>query len=149
MPTHDNSAEWKKLLRLVAVVAAAVAALTVLFAVGAAFGGTGAVHARKYQVSFLARWPGTQGAQRTYLKQYRVSSAGVPRVRVFVGDAEVGKPPGDYIVACAHRGPSFASQTTLVAGDVLYLLLVLETGSCSPGPSVAGAAVPVTVFITG
>ena len=66
---------------------------------------------------------------------------------MFVGDAEVGKPPGDFIVACAHRGPSFASQTTLVAGDVLYLLLVLKTGSCSPGPSVAGTAVPVTVFI--
>lgn len=127
----------------------AVAALSVLFAVGVAFGDTGAAHARKYQVSFLARWPGTEGAQRSYLKQYRLSGSGVPKVRVFVGDAEVGKEPADYIVACAHRGPSFASQISLVEGGVLYLLLVLEMGSCSPGPSVAGTAVPVTVFITG
>jgi hypothetical protein len=133
---------WKRVLVLPVVLA-----FVVLLA-GSAFSRTDAGKLRTLEFSFLARWPATFGAQGSYVRRYNLRAFGVQKVRVFVGDVEVGKEPGDYIVACAHRGPSFASQTWLSAGNFLYLLLVLETGRCSPGPSVAGKSVPVTIFVT-
>jgi hypothetical protein len=54
----------------------------------------------------------------------------------------------DYIVACAHRGPAFASGTLHRATGTIYALVVLTGGDClPPGPSVAGTLTRVKVVL--
>jgi hypothetical protein len=70
--------------------------------------------------------------------------------RIYVNGSRVNSrfPGSDWIVACAHRGPAFASGTLHRATGSVYALIVLTTGECGGGPSVAGTLARVKVVIT-
>jgi hypothetical protein len=98
--------------------------------------------------TFVLRWPAKPGQAASFVRRVPEPSGHVKRVRVFVNGNEVGPEPSDYIVACAHRAPSFASKAWLGEGSWIYVLIVLETGDCVDGPTVAGRPVAARVAIT-
>jgi hypothetical protein len=96
------------------------------------------------------RWPATPDRSR-----YRVLSVPEPigtiqRGLIYVNGSRVNSrfPGSDWIVACAHRGPAFASGTLHRPTGTVYALVVLTTGECLGGPSVAGTLARVKVVIT-
>jgi hypothetical protein len=55
----------------------------------------------------------------------------------------------DYIVACAHRDPAFASGVLHRSYGTIYALVVLTSGGCTPpGPAVAGTLTRIKVVLT-
>lgn len=98
--------------------------------------------------TFVLRWPAQPAQLASFVRRIPAPSGQLKRVRVFVNGHEVGPEPSDYIVACVHRGPSFASKAWLGEGSWINLLIVLETGECVDGPTVAGRPVAGRVVIS-
>jgi hypothetical protein len=126
------------------VLGAGCSALAILCATAGstAAGGTEGSH------TITARWPSRPFAQIGYLRPLDVGSAHVRSVTAVFPDGtrlESGHP--DTIVACAHTGASYASLGWVRQGTGLWVILVLETGQCSPGPSVAGKRVTVRLLV--
>jgi hypothetical protein len=99
--------------------------------------------------TFSVRWPAQNGAQIAYVKPIWIGSARGRSVSVtFPGGSRVGADPGvAYVVACAHRHPAVAKLLWLQLAHVVWVSLVLETGGCSPGPTVAGTTARITVTV--
>jgi hypothetical protein len=55
----------------------------------------------------------------------------------------------DYIVACAHRGPSFLNWNWSQAAGRVNVTVHMITGYCQPGPGVAGLSARVTLKLQG
>jgi hypothetical protein len=105
--------------------------------------------ARQVTRTFTLHWPRHVADQEAYVEPVEIPTGKVEKVLVAVaGKREVGKEPHDYVVACAHRGPSLASKGWLVQGGLVWVTIVLQTGQCTPGPTVAGKAVDVRVTVT-
>jgi hypothetical protein len=97
------------------------------------------------------RWPAGSGRSRYYVLTMPEPSRGARSGRIYVNGYDIDTSfsrPYDDIVACAHRGPSFASGTLHRATGNIYALVVLTTGDCvPPGPSVAGKLQQVNVVL--
>jgi|ERR1044071_1528625 len=99
--------------------------------------------------AWSARWPTVPRRQRVSLERIAAPAGTIKRISVYVNGINLG-PQEAYatIVACAHRGPSFAYWSKLVAGSNMYLLVVLETGECVQGSTVAGKLARVKVVVS-
>jgi hypothetical protein len=97
------------------------------------------------------RWPAVPGRSRYSVLRFTEPNGNIRRGDVYVNGSRVTSPfpsPYDYIVACAHRVPAFASGTLLRATGSVYALVVLTTGECVDGPKVAGMLQRVKVVVT-
>lgn len=98
------------------------------------------------------RWPARAHQSRYSVLPFQEPSGIVRRGHIYVNGFQVDTTfsrSADFIVACAHRDPAFASGTLHRATGAIYALVVLTTGGCiPPGPSVAGTRTGVKAIIT-
>jgi hypothetical protein len=89
-------------------------------------------------------WPARPFAQMGYLRPLDIDSHHVESVSaVFPGGVRVESGRQNTVVACRHNGASYATLGWVRQGTGLWVTIVLQTGQCAPGPSVAGK--PVTI----
>lgn len=101
--------------------------------------------------TWYVRWPASANRSRYRVLTLKEPFGFVRSGHVYVNGFRVDSSflrPSDWIVACAHRGPAFASATLHRANGTIYALVVLTTGECASGPSVAGKLARVKVVIT-
>ena len=92
------------------------------------------------------RWPAT-GEKAVYVLTVRQADRTIKHVHVFVKGIEVDD-LADYIVACAHRGPSFAQASWAVPkAYTIRVRVTLESGPCAGGPKTAGTPAAVRVHV--
>jgi hypothetical protein len=139
----------RKLLLILPVALVALATAVAVRAAAAPPRSSDPEVARQVSRTFTLRWPRHVAEQEAYVEPIDIPTGQVEKVSVAVaGRRQVGEEPRDYVVACAHRGPSLASKGWLVQGGVVWVTVVLQTGQCKPGPTVAGKAVDVRVTVT-
>lgn len=98
--------------------------------------------------TITVRWPDRAFRQTGYLRPVDVGSAHVRSVTaVFPNGTRVVRGRPDTVVACAHSGASYASLGWVTQAKSLWVTVVLQTGQCSPGPSVAGRPVTIRLLV--
>jgi len=100
--------------------------------------------------TWSVRWPATTNRSRYWVLPFPEPSGAIERGRIYVNGSrgDTRFPGYDFIVACAHRVPAFASGTLHLATGTIYAFVVLTTGECVGGPSVAGKLARVKVVVT-
>ena len=96
---------------------------------------------------FHFRWPATGKKAAYVVTLRRTSTAPIKSVRILVDGVAVDN-KADYIVACAHRGPSFANASWSAAAHAITARIQLESGFCKPGPKTAGTLAAVKIVAT-
>jgi hypothetical protein len=107
--------------------------------------------AKKIVRSSSVRWPKIPGRSRYSVIPFTAPTGIIQRGDIYVNRFRVNssfKNPSDWIVACAHRGPAFASGTLHHATGTIYALIVLTTGQCFGGDPVAGTLARAKVVVT-
>jgi hypothetical protein len=102
--------------------------------------------------TWYVRWP-TVDHSRSWVLKFQEPFGVLKSGHIYVGgysvDLRANFPEAtDWIVACAHRGPAFASGTLHAAAGSIYALVVLSSGECAGGPKVAGTLQRVKVSVT-
>jgi len=107
--------------------------------------------ARTVVRTWLVRWP-AKHRSRYWVLQMPEPLAGARSGHIYINGFQVDTSftkSADFIVACAHRDPAFASGTLHLAAGTIYTLVVLTSGGCTPpGASVAGTLTRVKVVLT-
>ncbi|HVV57773.1 MAG TPA: hypothetical protein VHC45_05375 [Gaiellaceae bacterium] len=126
----------------------AFSAVCVLAAGVATAAAAPATRAQTFSRTITVKWPERTLEQTGYLRPLDVDSSRVASVTAAFPDGtriESGRP--GVAVACKHSGASYASLGWVVQGSGLWVTIVLQTGQCSPGPSVAGRPVTIRLVV--
>ena len=104
---------------------------------------------KKVTRTWFLRWPAVAHRSRYWVLQLPEPHGSVKRGFIYLNGSKISTtfPGFDFIVACAAREPAYASGTLHRAVGRIYALVVLTTGGCSPGPSVAGKLARVKVVV--
>jgi hypothetical protein len=97
--------------------------------------------------TFKLRWPAT-GHKVVYVRTIHELFPSVRSVAISVNGTTVDN-RADYIVDCAHRGPSFAvASWRVVKPSTIQVRISLESGLCVGGPKSAGQLATVKVAVS-
>jgi hypothetical protein len=119
-------------------------ALALLLALGTAQ----AAQAAQVTRSYMLRWPARANVPIASILSFPARNQ-VRAIGLKVYGSTV--PPGyvyDNIVACAHRGPASLDWDWAQTGGHVYVKVMLTSGSCDLGPTVAGKYVKLTLTIS-
>jgi hypothetical protein len=130
-------------LSAVCVTAACVVATTLTTAAA-----TPATRTQTFSRTITVTWPTRTLEQTGYLRPLDIDSHGVRSVTaVFPDGTRVASGRPRTVVACKHSGASYASLGWVAQGSGLWVTIVLQTGQCAPGPSVAGKPVTIRLVV--
>jgi hypothetical protein len=96
--------------------------------------------------TFKLRWPAT-GHKVVYTHTIHARFPKVQSVTISVNGSKIDN-LADYIVDCAHRGPSFAVASWRLVKSTIQIKISLESGLCAGGPKSAGHLATVKVAVS-